>query len=102
MTSETSPSPAATDGATPDDELLARLDAADRLPGAERLRSRSYDLLGAGPCSTVLDVGCGAGRAVAELTERGARAIGGGRERAHDRRRAAAVAGGGPAGRGPR
>ncbi|MFE7558153.1 methyltransferase domain-containing protein [Kitasatospora sp. NPDC057500] len=72
MTSETSPSPSA----TPDDELLARLDAADRLPGAEQLRCRSYALLGAGPGSTVLDVGCGAGRAVAELTERGARAIG--------------------------
>ncbi|MER5353689.1 methyltransferase domain-containing protein [Kitasatospora sp. NPDC002551] len=76
MTSEQSPS------TTPDDEvrdaggLLARLDAADRLPDAERLRFRSYELLGAGPGGTVLDVGCGAGRAVAELNGLGARAVG--------------------------
>ncbi|MGW4894010.1 methyltransferase domain-containing protein [Kitasatospora sp. NPDC004240] len=56
--------------------LLARLDAADRLPGAGRLRGRTYELLGAGPGTTVVDVGCGGGRAVAELADRGATAIG--------------------------
>ncbi|GAA1404177.1 methyltransferase domain-containing protein [Kitasatospora putterlickiae] len=73
---ETNPPAEADPSGSPDDGLLARLDAADRFPGAERLRSRSYELLGAGPGRTVLDVGCGAGRAVAELAERGARAIG--------------------------
>lgn len=58
----------------PTDDLVARLDAADRLPGAAELRSLSYDLLGAG--RTVVDVGCGAGRAVAELAHRGTRAVG--------------------------
>ncbi len=57
-------------------DLVARLDAADRLPGAERLRTLSYDLLGAGPGTSVVDVGCGAGRAVAELAARGVRAVG--------------------------
>jgi len=58
------------------DGLIARLDAADRLPGAGELRSLSYDVLGAGPGKSVVDVGCGAGRAVAELGERGVRAVG--------------------------
>ncbi|WP_418960485.1 methyltransferase domain-containing protein [Streptomyces tritici] len=56
--------------------MLAVLDAADRLPDATRLRARSYELLSLVPDSTVLDVGCGAGRAVAELAERGVRAVG--------------------------
>ncbi|MFG1664069.1 methyltransferase domain-containing protein [Streptomyces sp. Y7] len=56
--------------------LLAVLDAADRMPGATRLRERSYELLSAVPGSSVVDVGCGAGRAVAELAERGVRAVG--------------------------
>ncbi|MGW2047731.1 methyltransferase domain-containing protein [Streptomyces sp. NPDC001858] len=60
----------------PANALLARLDAAERLPGAEQLRARSYDLLGAERGATVVDVGCGAGRAVAELTGRGVRAVG--------------------------
>ncbi|MEU0742254.1 methyltransferase domain-containing protein [Streptomyces sp. NPDC006134] len=54
--------------------LTARLDAADRLPGARELRTLSYDLLG--DAASVVDVGCGAGRAVAELTERGVAAVG--------------------------
>ncbi|MFE1551484.1 methyltransferase domain-containing protein [Streptomyces sp. NPDC058718] len=59
------------------DDLIALLDAADRLPGAEELRSRSYDLLDAAPrTSVVVDVGCGAGRAVAELAEREVKAVG--------------------------
>ncbi|MFF0736180.1 methyltransferase domain-containing protein [Streptomyces chartreusis] len=56
--------------------LLALLDAADRIPSATRLRSRSYELLSLVPGSTVVDVGCGAGRAVAELAERGVQAVG--------------------------
>ncbi|MBH5333796.1 methyltransferase domain-containing protein [Streptomyces pactum] len=56
--------------------LLAVLDAADRMPGAARLRARSYELLSPVPGSTVVDVGCGAGRAVAELAGCGVRAVG--------------------------
>ncbi|NEY32226.1 methyltransferase domain-containing protein [Streptomyces sp. PRKS01-65] len=52
----------------------ARLDAADRLPGARELRALSYDLLDG--AQSAVDVGCGAGRAVAELTERGVAAVG--------------------------
>lgn len=56
--------------------LLAVLDAADQLPSATRLRARSYELLSLVPGSTVVDIGCGAGRAVAELAERGVHAVG--------------------------
>ncbi|MBQ1160817.1 methyltransferase domain-containing protein, partial [Streptomyces sp. A73] len=56
--------------------LLALLDAADQLPSATRLRARSYELLSLVPGSTVVDIGCGAGRAVAELAERGIHAVG--------------------------
>ncbi|MFB6815683.1 methyltransferase domain-containing protein [Streptomyces sp. NPDC056347] len=56
--------------------LLAVLDAADRMPSATRLRARSYELLSLVPGSTVVDIGCGAGRAVAELAERGVHAVG--------------------------
>lgn len=60
-----------------DTETLIRvLDAADALPGAAQLRARTYELLRLAPGQTVVDVGCGTGRAVAELTERGASAIG--------------------------
>ncbi|MER6127208.1 methyltransferase domain-containing protein [Streptomyces sp. NPDC001795] len=58
------------------DDLIALLDAVDRLPGAVELRELTYDLLAAGPGMTVLDVGCGAGRAVAELAERDVKAAG--------------------------
>ncbi|MFG2741467.1 methyltransferase domain-containing protein [Streptomyces chartreusis] len=58
------------------EDLLAVLDAADRIPSAIRLRARSYELLCLVPGSTVVDVGCGAGRAVAELAERGVHAVG--------------------------
>ncbi|MFF7643876.1 methyltransferase domain-containing protein [Streptomyces canus] len=58
------------------DELIALLDAADRLPGLAELRGRSYGLLGIAPGTAVVDVGCGAGRAVAELTEEGVKAVG--------------------------
>ncbi|MEU9456255.1 methyltransferase domain-containing protein [Streptomyces sp. NPDC048277] len=56
--------------------LLAVLDTADRMPSAARLRARSYELLSQVAGSTVVDVGCGAGRAVAELAGRGVRAVG--------------------------
>ncbi|RNF80020.1 methyltransferase domain-containing protein [Streptomyces botrytidirepellens] len=56
--------------------LLAVLDSADQMPSATRLRARSYELLSLVPDSTVVDVGCGAGRAVAELAERGVHAVG--------------------------
>ncbi|NUS57741.1 MAG: methyltransferase domain-containing protein [Streptomycetaceae bacterium] len=56
--------------------LLAVLDTADRMPDAARLRGRSYELLSLVPGSTVVDVGCGAGRAVAELAGHGVRAVG--------------------------
>jgi ubiquinone/menaquinone biosynthesis C-methylase UbiE len=58
------------------DTLIRVLDAAETMPAAARLRARSYELLELAAGATVVDVGCGTGRAVAELAERGARAIG--------------------------
>jgi ubiquinone/menaquinone biosynthesis C-methylase UbiE len=52
--------------------LLTMLDAFDDLPQAREVRERSYD----GLAGTVVDVGCGAGRAVGELAARGVGAIG--------------------------
>jgi ubiquinone/menaquinone biosynthesis C-methylase UbiE len=56
--------------------LIAALDAAETMPAAARLRARGYELLRLPAGATVVDVGCGTGRAVAELAEHGARAIG--------------------------
>src|SRR6187549_2233349 len=56
--------------------LIRMLDVAESMPDAVALRERGYELLRLAPGATVLDVGCGTGRAVAELAERGARAIG--------------------------
>ncbi|PPK61349.1 methyltransferase domain-containing protein [Actinokineospora auranticolor] len=56
--------------------LLAVLDAGDAQPAAVALRARSYELLGDVTGRTVVDVGRGGGRAVAELTARGARPVG--------------------------
>lgn len=56
--------------------LLAVLDAVDAQPVAVELRVRSYALLGDLTGRTAVDVGCGSGRAVAEMAERGARAVG--------------------------
>jgi ubiquinone/menaquinone biosynthesis C-methylase UbiE len=56
--------------------LVPQLDAAETAPGAAELRARSYELLRPVPGSLVVDVGCGAGRAVAELADRGVRAVG--------------------------
>ncbi|WP_199430347.1 methyltransferase domain-containing protein [Qaidamihabitans albus] len=61
---------------TETDTLIAMLDVADALPTAVALRNRSYDLLCLAPGALVADVGCGPGRAVAELTERGTAAVG--------------------------
>ncbi|GAA4234142.1 methyltransferase domain-containing protein [Actinomadura meridiana] len=58
------------------DALVKLLDIGDAMPGASELRARSYELLGVAPDAAVVDVGCGAGRAVAEMAERGARAVG--------------------------
>lgn len=49
---------------------------AEHLPQTRRVRERSYDLLALHQGATVIDVGCGTGRVVAELTERGITAIG--------------------------
>lgn len=56
--------------------LAQLLDRFDELPTARALRHRSYDLLRLRPGSTVVDVGCGTGRAVAELAERGVEPVG--------------------------
>ncbi|MEV7010247.1 methyltransferase domain-containing protein [Streptosporangium sp. NPDC051022] len=56
--------------------LIRMLDMADSLPAAVTLRARSYDLLDLPGGATVVDVGCGAGRAVDELNEQGVQAIG--------------------------
>jgi ubiquinone/menaquinone biosynthesis C-methylase UbiE len=61
---------------TDTDTLIRMLDAAETMPAAARLRARSYQLLRLPPGGTVVDVGCGTARAVAELAEHGARAIG--------------------------
>ncbi|POX48426.1 SAM-dependent methyltransferase [Streptomyces sp. Ru71] len=60
----------------PTDPLITLLDAADRMPGAKELRVHSYDLLRVGAGDAVVDVGCGSGRAVAELGGLGVHAIG--------------------------
>ncbi|RFU83032.1 methyltransferase domain-containing protein [Streptomyces triticagri] len=49
------------------ERLVGLLDIADRQPGASELRARTYDLLRARRGASVVDVGCGAGLAVAEL-----------------------------------
>ncbi|MFG1927628.1 class I SAM-dependent methyltransferase, partial [Cryptosporangium sp. NPDC048952] len=58
------------------DALIALLDIGDHIPGARHLRTRSYELLGIVPGTAVVDVGCGSGRATAEMAERGATAVG--------------------------
>jgi len=61
---------------TDTETLIRLLDAAETTPGAVALRARSYELLRLTAGTSVIDVGCGTGRAVAELAERGAHAIG--------------------------
>lgn len=59
-----------------DTELIKLLDLADALPAAAMLRARSYELLRLQPGDAAVDVGCGAGRAVAELNDRKVTAVG--------------------------
>lgn len=61
---------------TDTDTLIRVLDAAETMPAAARLRARSYQLLRLAPGATVVDVGCGTARAVAELAEQGTHALG--------------------------
>jgi SAM-dependent methyltransferase len=56
--------------------LIPQLDAVEESPGAAALRARSYELLRAAQGALVVDVGCGAGRAVAELADQGVRVMG--------------------------
>src|SRR5262245_15137700 len=56
--------------------FLTALDRFETMPSARRLREHSYELLRLKPPDTVVDVGCGTGRAVAELAARGATATG--------------------------
>lgn len=56
--------------------LIPQLDAVEGSPGAAALRARSYELLRPARGALVVDVGCGAGRAVAELADQGVRATG--------------------------
>lgn len=58
------------------ERLIRILDTVETMPDAATLRARSYQLLRLHPGATVVDVGCGSGRAVAELAQHGARAIG--------------------------
>jgi SAM-dependent methyltransferase len=58
------------------DSLIAVLDAVDAAPGLADLRAYSYQLLGVTSGTPVVDVGCGAGRAVAEIAESNARPVG--------------------------
>ncbi|HZE40650.1 MAG TPA: methyltransferase domain-containing protein [Stackebrandtia sp.] len=53
-------------------ELLKRLDAMDARPEALALRERGYERLRLETGDSVVDVGCGSGRAAHELAERGA------------------------------
>lgn len=58
------------------DAMIRLLDATEQLPAATTLRTRSYDLLALPPGGRVVDVGCGTGRAAAELHARGANVTG--------------------------
>jgi SAM-dependent methyltransferase len=55
---------------------LSFLDRTEQRPGAAALRAESFRLLNLAPGDTVVDVGCGAGQAVAELVEDKLKAIG--------------------------
>jgi len=55
---------------------MSQLDRGDERPGAAELRSRSYRLLRLKRGATCVDVGCGDGRAVAELAAAGLKVTG--------------------------
>lgn len=56
--------------------LAQLLDRLDEMPAARNLRYRSYEALQVRPGAQIVDVGCGTGRAVAELVDLGATAVG--------------------------
>ena len=56
--------------------MIRLLDAHELQPAAVAARNRSHDLLRLAPGARVADVGCGTGRAAAELHVRGARVTG--------------------------
>jgi SAM-dependent methyltransferase len=59
------------------DPIIAVLDVVDDLPGASEIRERINQLLASAPADCVVDVvGCGTGRAVGEMHQRGVRAVG--------------------------
>jgi SAM-dependent methyltransferase len=55
---------------------MSFLERIEERPGAEQLRAESYRLLDLSPGVTCVDVGCGAGHAVADLTAAGLKVIG--------------------------
>ena len=64
------------DGSGHADRLIAFLENIERLPNAVALRQRTHELLQVRVGDRVVDVGCGTGKAVAELMERGGQATG--------------------------
>ena len=56
-------------------DLIRLLDHADEHPGAADLRTASFDLLRLQKDSVAVDVGCGSGRAAAEMASRAARVL---------------------------
>jgi ubiquinone/menaquinone biosynthesis C-methylase UbiE len=58
------------------EQFVAFLEWIERFPQVMELRERFYELLDAHPGERLVDVGCGTGRVVSELTERGIQAIG--------------------------
>jgi len=58
------------------ERLIAWVDWIEGLPQVNDLRKRSYELLGLAPGATAVDVGCGTGRAVADLASTGVAATG--------------------------
>jgi ubiquinone/menaquinone biosynthesis C-methylase UbiE len=58
------------------EQFVAFLERIERFPQAMELRERSYKLLDVHAGDRVVDVGCGTGRVVIELTEQGKQAIG--------------------------
>src|SRR5919199_6717908 len=58
------------------ERFITFLEHVERLPPAVEVRQRSYEFLQAHAGDAVVDVGCGTGRVVAELADRGLRATG--------------------------
>lgn len=58
------------------DSVVEILDVIDALPAAARLRTATYEALDVSPGSRTIDVGCGTGLAVQEMTDLGAQVLG--------------------------